>query len=168
MGQVMLVVSDTSPVTALLQIGQGGLLPMLFDRVLIPAAVEAELLRFHPSLPDYLTVRAIQDQQTARTLSRDLDLGEAQAIVLAEEFHAEYLLMDENRGRSIAEARGLKVVGLLGVLLMAKKAGHIPSVGRFIAKLESEAGFFVSDAVKQIVLTAAGEGEFPGEEHAFS
>ena len=123
----MLVVSDTSPVTALLQIGQAGLLPMLFDRVLIPTAVKEELLRFHPSLPDYFAVQAIQDRQTARALSRDLDLGEAEAIVLAEESDAEILLMDEKHGRAVAESRGLRVVGLLGVLLMAKKAGHIPS-----------------------------------------
>jgi uncharacterized protein len=155
----MLVVSDTSPITALLQIGQAGLLPALFDSVLIPPAVKDELLRFHSSLPDYLAVQAIQDQQTARMLRCDLDLGEAEAIVLAEESHAEYLLIDEKHGRDVATSRGLRVVGLLGVLLMAKKAGHIPSVGQLIAELESQAGFFVSDAVRLIVLTAAGEGQ---------
>jgi predicted nucleic acid-binding protein len=55
----MLVVSDTSPVTALLQIGKADLLPALFDRVLIPPAVLNELLRFHASLPDYLAALAI-------------------------------------------------------------------------------------------------------------
>jgi len=65
--------------------------------------------------------------------------------------------MDEKRGRSIAEARGLTVIGLLGVLLMAKKAGHIHAVRPLIGELESRAGFFVSEAVKQIILTAAGE-----------
>lgn len=153
----MLVVSDTSPVTALLQIGKAGLLPAMFDRVLIPPAVKDELLRFHPTLPEYIGVQTIQDQQTAQLLSLDLDRGEAEAIVLAEESHAEYLLIDEKHGRSIAEARGLSVVGLLGVLLMAKKTGHIPSVGQLITELESRAGFFVSDAVKQIVLAASGE-----------
>jgi uncharacterized protein len=153
----MLVVSDTSPVTSLLQIGQAGILPTLFGRVLIPSAVENELLRFHSSLPGYLGVQAIQDRHAAEMLCRELDLGEAEAIVLAEESHAEYLLMDEKHGRSVAEARGLKVIGLLGVLLMGKKAGLIPAVGSLIAELESQAGFFVSDRVKQLVLTAAGE-----------
>lgn len=153
----MLVISDTSPVTALLQIGQSRLLPTLFERVLIPPAVNDELLRFHSAIPDYLAIKAIQDQQTVETLSRELDRGEAEAIVLAEESHADYLLMDEKHGRSVAEARGLKVIGLLGVLLMAKKAGQIPSVGQCVAELESQAGFFVSDRVKQIVLAAAGE-----------
>jgi len=156
----MLVVSDTSPVTSLLQVGRADLLPALFGRVLIPPAVKVELLRFHPSLPDYLQVRAIQDQPAVESLSHDLDRGEAEAIILAEECHADYLLMDEKHGRSVAEARGLKIVGLLGVLVIAKKAGQIPSVGRLIAELESRAGFFVSDAVKEIVLTAAGEGKY--------
>ncbi len=153
----MLVVSDTSPVTALLQIGQAALLPTLFDRVLIPPAVKDELLRFHAEIPEYLTVRAIQDQQSVESLSRNLDRGEAEAIVLAEESHADYFLIDEKIGRALAEKRGLRVVGLLGVLLMAKKTGHIHSIGRIIDELESRAGFFVSDAVKQIVLAAAGE-----------
>ncbi len=153
----MLVVSDTSPVTSLLQIGQAGILRTLFGRVLIPSAVENELLRFHPSVPDFLDVQAIQDQQMAEVLCRQLDRGEAEAIVLAEEARAEYLLMDEKLGRAIAEARGLKVVGLLGVLLMAKNAGLVSAVGQLIIDLESQAGFFVSERVKRLFLTAAGE-----------
>jgi uncharacterized protein len=66
-------------------------------------------------------------------------------------------LMDEKHGRSIAESRGLKVIGLLGVLLMAKKAGLIPVVAQLLIELESQAGFFVSERVRQLVLTAAGE-----------
>ena len=106
----------------------------IFDRVLIPQAVEGELLRFHPSLPDYLKVHAIHDQQAAESLSQELDRGEAEAIVLAEECHADYLLMDEKHGRSMAEARGLTVIGLLGVLLMAETlethSGCGPAHGR--------------------------------------
>jgi predicted nucleic acid-binding protein len=157
MGKVMLVVSDTSAVTSLLQVGQGSLLAALFERVLVPPAVRDELLRFHTLLPDYLEVRTIQDQLAAKTLSHGIDRGEAEAIVLPEECHADYLLMDDRRGRSTAEARGLRVVGLLGVLLRAKRERQIDSVGEVIAELQSQAGFFVTEAVKQIVLTAAGE-----------
>jgi len=80
----MIVVSDTSPVTALLQIGQGSLLPALFDEVLIPPTVQAELLRFHQHLPDYLQLRSIQDEGRTTELCQELDRGEAEAIVLAE------------------------------------------------------------------------------------
>lgn len=153
----MLVVSDTSPITALLQVGQDRLLATLFGQVLIPPAVNTELLRYHTTLPDFLEVRAIQDHRAVDAFSRVLDLGEAEAIVLAEECRAQYLLMDEKRGRAVAESRGLSVIGLLGVLLLAKKAGHLISVGRLIDDLQSKAGFFVSDVLRHNVLKAAGE-----------
>ena len=153
----MIVVSDTSPLTALLQVGRGELLPALFHEVVVPAAVRDELLRFHQSLPDYIGVRTIQDQHLAESLSDMLDVGEAQAIVLAQEIGADYLLMDEKRGRSIAKSRGIEVVGLLGALLLAKKAGHLDSVRDLMDELESRCGFFVSDSVRQIILQAAGE-----------
>ncbi len=153
----MIVVSDTSPITSLLQTGQAELLHVLFDEVLMPPAVQAELLRFHSELPDWLLARPIVGQQQADVLSEILDRGEAEAIVLAEECHADYLLIDEKRGRQQAEARGLMAIGLLGVLLLAKRAGQLASVSDLIDQLEVQAGFFVSERVKSIVLRAAGE-----------
>ena len=75
-------------------------------------------------MPRFPTMSLSRDLGPAgsQVLSQELDRGEAEAIVLAEESKAEYLLMDEKHGRSVAEARGLTVVGLLGVLLMAKKS----------------------------------------------
>ncbi|MCL4207703.1 MAG: DUF3368 domain-containing protein [Pirellulaceae bacterium] len=153
----MIVVSDTSPVTALLQTGHADLLRVLFDEVYLPPAVQAELLRFHSELPNWLIVRPIVSQERARSWSEFLDAGEAEAIVLAEECRANYLLIDEKRGRQFAESRGLKVIGLLGVLLLAKQSGRLGSVAELIGQLESQAGFFVSERVKSIVLDAAGE-----------
>ena len=153
----MIVVSDTSPITSLLQAGQAELLHALFDEVLMPPAVEAELLRFHSELPEWLIARPIVGQQQADVLSQLLDRGEAEAIVLAEECHADYLLIDERRGRQQAEARGLTAIGLLGVLLLAKRTGQLASVSGLIDRLEIQAGFFVSERVKSIVLRAAGE-----------
>jgi uncharacterized protein len=153
----MLVVSDTSPLTALLQIDRATLLATVFGRVLAPPAVSAELLRFHDALPEYLEIHPIRDREAAATLGRNLDRGESEAIILAEESHADYLLMDDKPGRLVAESRGLRVIGLLGVLVIAKKAGLIDSVGKTIEELEIRARFFVSDAVKRIILRAAGE-----------
>ncbi len=153
----MLVVSDTSPITSLLQVGLETLLSSLFGEVLIPPSVNAELLRYHDVLPDCLKVRAVQNRRAVDAISQDLDLGEAEAIVLAEECQAQCVLMDEKRGRSVAESRGLTVIGLLGVLLLAKKAGHVHSVGRIMDDLRLKAGFFVSDSIRTTVLKAAGE-----------
>ncbi len=154
----MLVVSDTSPVTSLLQIGHGDLLPRLFERVLIPPAVEAELLRFHTSLPGFLKAAAIRDAAAADALvARKLDRGEAEAIVLARECGADYLLIDEKRGRSAAIGLGVKVIGVLGMLLIAKKAGYIGSVAAMMDQLQFQAGFFISTRARLAILRAAGE-----------
>jgi predicted nucleic acid-binding protein len=114
-------------------------------------------LRFHATLPDWLRVRPIVDQRQADDLGDRLDQGEAEAIVLAEECRVDYLLIDEKLGREQAEARGLTAIGLLGVLLLAKRAGHLASVADVIDQLQTVAGFFVSDRVKSMVLQAAGE-----------
>jgi len=91
-------------------------------------------------------------------LCAELDLGEAEAIILAGELSADYLLMDETLGRKVAIREGLRVIGLLGVLLEAKDLRFIPSIREVTAELETIAGFRVSDAVKQIIFRAAGEG----------
>ena len=57
----------------------------------------------------------------------DLDLGEREAIQLAEEQHADLLLIDERKGRQRARQRGLKTTGTLGVLLSAGELGLIDS-----------------------------------------
>ncbi len=153
----MIVVSDTSAITTLLQIGRSEILERLFGEVLIPDAVERELLRFHSRIPEFIRVQSVRDATGVEVLSEALHAGEAEAIVLAGEVRAEYLLVDEKRARATAEARGLKVIGLLGVLLLARKSGHIESLAAVIRDIESRAGFFVAPAVAEAILRAAGE-----------
>ena len=129
----MLVVSDTTPLTALLQIGRADLLPLLFARILIPPAVRDELLREHPTLPTWLETRppaAIQPSLAAAKL----DPGETQALALALEVHDDTVLLDERLGRRVARAHGLRVTGLLGTLVLAKKRGHLAAVRPLIAE----------------------------------
>lgn len=153
----MIVISDASPITSLLQVGQCDLLESIFGDDLIPPAVDLELRRFHDALPRFIRVREAGDKQVAASLELHLGRGEAEAIALAMELQADFLLMDETLGRAAAENRGLKVIGLLGVLLLGKKAGAVASVTALVAKLQTEAGFYVSDHVKEVILKAAGE-----------
>ena len=64
----MIVVSDTSPLTALLTVGQAELLPKLFNEVVIPAAVEIEWLRCHSPLPVWLRVRRVDDAAKVKNI----------------------------------------------------------------------------------------------------
>jgi predicted nucleic acid-binding protein len=120
----LIVVSDTSPVLNLARIGRLELLPLLYNQVLIPPAVYEDLTRSKRDLPPaidlasavWLIVAAAKDQNQVQELRQELDLGEAEAIVLAIKRGADVLLMDERRGRRTAAAAGLTVTGLLGVV----------------------------------------------------
>jgi len=126
----MIVVSDTSPLTALLAVGEAELLPKLFHEVVIPEAVRAELCRSHPKLPDWLRVATVQDATQMAKYSQLVDAGEAEAIELARELQADRLLIDERKGRKLAVQAGIPVIGLLGVVLLAKRKGLIASARR--------------------------------------
>ena len=125
---MILVVADTSPLNYLVQIGCQELLPALYDRVLVPEAVIAELAHSQTPAavriwlsagPKWLEVRAVRTPRSSALAG--LDPGEAEAIQLAELEHADLLLMDERRGVSVAQRQGLEVTGTLGVLLQAAR-----------------------------------------------
>jgi predicted nucleic acid-binding protein len=85
-----------------------------------------------------------------------LDPGETAAILLAGAVAAEVLRIDERRGRAVAVARGLHVIGTLGVLVGARRAGALDRVAPVIAELRAD-GFSLSDAVSDAVLEQVGE-----------
>lgn len=153
----MIVVSDTSAITALLQIGKIGLLAQIYHEVYIPEAVQRELLVTHPRLPEFVQTKPIVNRADFHRLAVELDDGEAEAIVLAKELDADDLLIDETLGRRVAMREGLHVIGLLGVLLEAKTRGHVASIRDCINDLETKAHFYVSAELKQIILREVGE-----------
>ena len=157
MAGVVIVVSDTSCISNLLIIGRADLLSQLFGEVVIPVAVRDELRVKHPSLPAFVNVGAVSDHAAVAALSARLDEGEAEAIVLACELKADFLLMDETDGREEALRRGLHVIGLLGVLVEAKRLGFLPEVRPLLDRLERDAVFWFSAKIRQQILTLVGE-----------
>jgi hypothetical protein len=163
----MQVVSNTSPLSALSIIGRLGLLRAQFGTILIPNAVWAELSRLdHDSgrqaLEQAHAERWLQIHQTANRalveiLSVTLDAGESEAIAMAQELRADILIMDESSGRAMARNLKIKITGTLGVLLKAKRDGEIPSLKFEMDRLVKDAGFFVSDRVRNMFLAQAGE-----------
>lgn len=110
----MIVVSDTSPLSNLLRIGQISLLKAMYGQVIIPQRVYEELSllpTFGVDLTplqsaDWIKVSPAQDQARVETLCSELDPGEAEAIVLAIELKADRLLIDERIGRQVAQRYG--------------------------------------------------------------
>ena len=151
------VVSDTSIITSLLTVGHAALLHTLFDFVIIPCAVERELRKAHDAIPEFIHVSSVTQTDAVEKRLVNLDAGEAEAITLAEELHADLVLIDEKRGRLVAQEAGLNVMGLMGVLIEAKYRDLICEVAPLIAQLETDAGFRLSSRVRQLVLECAGE-----------
>ncbi|MFN0176580.1 MAG: DUF3368 domain-containing protein [Saprospiraceae bacterium] len=158
----MIVVSDTSPVTNLIQLGHLQLLQQIFGVVILPEAVFKELCQ----VPEQKTILEQQgwifiqkpsDTAWVEILKLELDQGEAEAIALAVELKAAALIIDERQGRNKAESVGLKIIGLLGILLEAKSKGLILSVRPLIDDLVNKIGFRVHPALYQAIILKAGE-----------
>src|ERR1035437_8353857 len=131
----MIVVSDTLAITSLLKIERADLLKEFYEEVLIPKAVRDELLQTHSSIPPFFRCETVLNGNEVRRLLAELDLDEAEAIVLAKERHADALLMDEIEGRRVALREGVPFIGLLGVLVQAKLMGRISVVRPLIEQL---------------------------------
>lgn len=143
------VVSDTSPLHYLILCGAESILPRLFRQVVIPPTVFRELQQpntpppvrqWAVSLPKWV---AVQTPKTVN-LKLDVDAGELEAICLAQEIHADAVLMDDRAGRNAAIQCGLAVVGTIGLLEQAAARGLIeltPALARLCqtnARLDPE------------------------------
>jgi len=158
----MIVVSGTSAISNLAQIGQLDILRQLFGDVTIPPAVLIELSRVEEQTQlieetSWISVVGPSNDSLVLHLLNQLDLGESQAIVLANELSAAYLIMNEYKGRKIAEERSIKVIGILGILTLAKRKGLLNSVGEYMRAL-SCIGFRLSDELIERVLEVNNEG----------
>jgi predicted nucleic acid-binding protein len=153
----MIVIADTSVISNLITVGLESILNELYGEVMIPPEVERELLDWHASIPHFVAVVAPSDQDAVMLLEEELDSGEAEAIILAIEIHADLLLIDELKGRALAERMGLKLTGILGVLLQAKSAGLLDRLEPVLNDLTQMANFRVSAKLRGAILKSAGE-----------
>lgn len=159
----MIVVSDTSVLNALVKTDLVFVLPELFGEVTIPQAVhqelkaDASLADWLLSQPGWLRIKSVQNQSAVSALGGFVDIGEAEAIVLAEELNAARLLIDDLAGRKAAESRGIAIVGTGGVLLLAKQHSLIPSVRDALDTLQNRVSFRLSESIRAILLSQADE-----------
>lgn len=160
----MIVVSDTSAISNLAAIGQLELLHQIYEHIIIPMAVYQELLNSGNNEPgalalqtcNWIKARSVSNSSLKQTLSIHLDEGEAEAITLAVELSAERLIIDERRGRNEALKLGLKVTGILGILLAAKQQGLITQVKPLLDDLMAQ-GFWMRQELYAEVLQLSGE-----------
>jgi len=156
------VVSNTTPLITLLSIGKLNLLKELYGQIIVPFAVYQEIEHgkdkpFYTDLSmiDWIEIKKINNPYTVKYLS-DLDEGEAEVIILANELKADLVLLDEKLARSFAQRLSITYTGTLGILLKAKQLRLIESIGQCIKSMEIN-GIWFSNSLIDEVLKLANE-----------
>ena len=158
----MIVIADTTPLNYLVLIELAEILPQLYGRVLIPPAVWEEFQKpeapeavhaWIAQLPTWLEIRPVKKSPDPEV--QDLGAGEREAIALAEELHADRLIMDDRAARHVARQRNLIVIGTLGVLAEAAECGLV-DFSDVVARLQRTT-FYVSPEVLNPLLERYGK-----------
>ncbi len=161
----MLVISDTSPISNLILTGKLFLLKKIFETIIIPEAVYLEIIelkKFNVDLTEFINASWIKKEQIHdlilyHKLKSLVDESEAQAITIAHEINPDFLLIDEKKGRTIAKEMGIKIIGLIGVLVKAKRENIIIDVKSILDELRNKAGFFISQELYNEILLSVNE-----------
>lgn len=132
---------------ALSKINRLELLQEVYRSIYIPEEVYTEVVVNGIGKPgaaevetaNWITCQPVTDKnQVLRLHHRTLiDLGECGTIVLAQEIRAERIIIDDRVARQVAIAKGLPVIGTVGVLCVAKAQRIIPAVKPILDDLRS-------------------------------
>lgn len=161
----MIIVSDTTPLIGLASIDRLELLQELFGEVYIPQAVFDETVTFGRenskakqlvSNASWIHVVEVKDRLAVNVLLDEMDLGEVETIILASEMNADWVLMDEKKGRRKLSQLNIPKIGTLGILLKAKELGLVSVLKPEIEELQ-KSGFSISPLLVEEILDAAGE-----------
>ena len=148
------VVCDTGP---LLHLSEAGAIHLLQQagEIIIPALVATEFEQnaqgWKP--PHWVRIQELDNltrqKSDAWVRAKHIDGGEAVAIALALQVHADWLLSDDAKARQFADALGLEVHGSIGLLLWSVAAGHVGDRKHALALLDalSNSSLWVSDRV---------------------
>lgn len=157
------IISNTGPLIALSIIDRVDLLAELFTTVTVTATVRQEIIAAAGKPASRIFENHSWIQFAADPflpdpwLGRLLDAGEATTLALALRENPTLVLIDERKGRRVAESiYGLPVIGTAGILLRAKTQGLIPAVRPLLVQLQTNGYHLRSDLIDRIS-AAAGE-----------
>ena len=160
----MIVVSDSGPIIALSKINQLNILNHHFGNIYISEATYNELVKKGKGMfgseevekSDWIKVAKVKDEVAVKVLELELDRGEAETIILGNEFKADFVLLDESIARRVANLLNLKVKGTIGILVLAKKDGIIKKLKPILNELRTK-DVWISDEVYDTALKLTGE-----------
>ena len=120
-----MIVSDSTTLIILFDLERVELLSNLFDQIYIPSTVYSEIsVKKELELPTFIEVVEVEESVDLKLLRKLLDEGESEAIALAKKMELG-IIIDEKKGRKIAENYGLRVIGLLGIVYLNIKKGYM-------------------------------------------
>lgn len=139
-----------------------GYIKNTFYNIIIPEAVYDEVFTRgfdKVSVPDFLTMEKISDKNLVESLEMQIGYGESEVIALALERKITRVLMDDKQARKIAESLGLKVMGTLGVLILAKEKQLIAEMKPLVLELIEKISFRIDKKVLNKALKSVNEGD---------
>jgi predicted nucleic acid-binding protein len=155
-----IAIIDSSCLINLAHLKLASKLRLFFDRVYVPRGVQIEVNRKHRAR--YLLNKlfhdgalqkcACKDETSFQFLIRELDSGEAEALVQAQEQGAEFFLADELKARAISTRRGLTPYGTVRLLAHFCRDGYAEDIWALVRKLKRERGFHVGDEVVEMAI----------------
>ena len=160
----MIVVSDSTILIGLANIGQLDLLKQVFNKIYVPEEVFREVTERALNKPGaqiirntaWIKAKPVKDRTQVNLLMASLDKGESEVLALSKEMNAELILLDEEKARKSAVIAGFNVMGLLGMFVLAKKLGLLDEIKSLIEELRRKK-FRISDGIIAQALMQAGE-----------
>lgn len=151
-------VSDSGPILHLYEIDLIKVLN-IFNRVLIPEAVFEELKKYEVNERKIeLTPlnSEMKDKTKVFSSQYELDIGEAEAIMLALNEKADYFLTDDLIARIVAAEHNLEVHGTIGIILRAFRDKIIKKEEAInkIIDLKAKSSLFITQDLVNLVINA--------------
>lgn len=157
----MILIADSSALIALASCHSLSLLDSIFHQVLVTQNIFDEIAvygkQFSDELQKYLQNKIIQVDLSESVISDDsLDLGEFSAMTLYKKIKADILLVDDKKARKVARLNDIRIIGSLGVLLLAKKEKIISEIKPLITAMK-KSEIHLAEEIVEYALRIAGE-----------
>lgn len=150
-----MIVSNSSCLIILMRLEKLELLQNMYGRITIPGSVKNEVFK-RKKVPDWIDVAKITQPVAYEILEKTLGKGESEAITLCLEAKADLLIVDDLAARKTAQRLGIKVAGVIGILLEAKRLGLLPHIKSLLDQMMS-LDFRISKTVYDDALELANE-----------
>ncbi len=159
----MKVICDTAVLIGLAKIGRLNLLKKLYKNIYIPWGVYEEVVVRGGKRPgveetdqaEWIRKIKVKDWTAVNLLVSEFGQGESEVLVLGKEIKADWLILDDARARTAAISSGYRVIGLAGILLLAKQQNLIEDIKPLFDELVDK-NFRLSDKIMKTILQEAG------------